>query len=89
MGKQFADDSMTPSPITVNRDQFMNELPSDKPMHTDNTAGEGAFNWGGNQYDDGPSKGGSKSYGRSMSGYSGTAEKMSVDVSRADRGREA
>jgi hypothetical protein len=36
--------------IKVNRDKNNNEIPVDQPMHTEATAGEGAFNFGGGQY---------------------------------------
>jgi hypothetical protein len=85
---QFADDKMTPSPLNVSRDKFENEIPTDKPMHGNSTDGEGAFHWDGNQYDDGPSKGGSKSYGQSVEAPTGV-ERNTVDVSRADRGKES
>ena len=85
---QFADDSMTPSPLTVTRDKFGNEIPSDQPMHTNTTPSEGSFNWGGNQYDDSPGKGGFGSYGSAASAPQGVS-KISVDNSRADRGQES
>ena len=84
MGTQFADDSMTPGPISVSRDKYQNEIPSDQPNHAENTAGEGAFNWQGNQYATDFS-----SYGSSANGNTGSVEKVSVDVSRADRGKDA
>lgn len=86
--RQFANDSMTPSPISVSRDKFQNEIPSDQPKHTNTTAEEGMFHFDGNQYDDGPSMGGFKSYGREVSAPTGM-DKISVDNSRADRGKES
>lgn len=85
---QFANDSMTPEPIKVTRDKFQNEIPSDRPMHTETTAGDGAFHWDGNQYDDSPGKGGFGSYGVSVDS-SPKVERTSVDTSRADRGKES
>lgn len=88
---QWADDSMTPAPISVSRDKYKNEIPSDRPMHNEATAGEGGFNFSGNQYDDSPGKGGFGSYGKSVNdlGQNPQVERTSVDNSRADRGRES
>lgn len=87
---QFADDSMTPAPIGVKRDKFGNELPSDRPMHENTTAGEGGFHFDGNQYDDSPGKGGFGSYGKSVEdrGKEPKAERSSVNVAKAERGKE-
>lgn len=84
MPRQFADDSMTPEPISVSRDKYQNEIPSDRTNHTDNTAGMGGFNWQGNQYATDFTN-----YGVSTDANTGAAEKVSVDVSRADRGKES
>jgi hypothetical protein len=86
---QFADDSMTPDPIAVKRDKFQNEIPVDRPMHPETTAGEGGFNWTGNQYDDGPSKGGFSGYGVSVNDAGQQASRITVNGGRADRGQEA
>lgn len=82
MSKQFADDSMTPSPISVSRDKYQNEIPTDQPHHENTTPGEGGFHWGGNQYATDFS-----SYGQSVNSES-SPSRTSVDVSRADRGPE-
>jgi len=84
MGNQFADDSMTPKPLTVTRDKYDNEIAADKPMHDNTTPGEGAWNWSGGQY---PDKG-PEGYGSSVSAPEGV-DKLTVDNSKADRGREA
>ncbi len=55
---QFADDSMTPPPISVTRDQYKNEIPSDRPMHGEATPGKGAFDFDCGHYAEGV-KGGS------------------------------
>ena len=86
---QFADDSMTPPPIAVKTDQFGNEIPVDRPFHPETTPGEGSFNFGGEQYDDGPSKGGSKSYGTTVSDAGQQASRVTVNAGRADRGHES
>ena len=83
MGKQFANDSMTPGPISVSRDKYQNEIPTDQPNHENTTPAEGGFNWSGNQYATDFS-----SYGQSVGGGS-SASRTAVDVSRADRGAES
>jgi hypothetical protein len=88
MPRQFANDSMTPGPISVSRDQYKNEIPSDQPNHTDTTAGEGAFNWNGEQYSR-DFNAGFGSYGVSVDASSPSVEKVSVDTSRADRGKDS
>jgi len=85
---QWADDSMTPEPISVSRDKYKNEIPSDRTNHTGNTAGMGAFHWDGNQYST-DFNAGFSSYGMSVDANSGNVDKMSVDTSRADRGRDS
>ncbi len=83
MGTQFADDSMTPSPISVSKDKYGNEIAADKPMHENSTPGEGAFGWTEGHYAQGPGN-----YGKEVSAPEGV-DKMTVDNSRADRGKEA
>lgn len=87
---QFANDSMTPAPLTVTRDKFGNEIAADKPMHENATPGEGSWSFDEEHYDDGPSKGGFQSYGTAVSGNDGpSSERTTVDNSRADRGKES
>ena len=88
---QWADDSMTPSPLKVTKDKFGNELAQDRPSHNNTTAEEGSFHFGGNQYDDSPGKGGFGSYGVAVEDYGQNpkVERSTVDNSRADRGRES
>lgn len=81
-GNQYADDSMTPPPISVSRDQYGNEIAADRPMHENSTPGVGSWNFGAGHYDD-DTKGGSD-----VSMPEGV-EKVMVDNSRADRGKEA
>lgn len=86
---QFADDSMTPSPISVKRDKFYNEIPSDQPMHENATAAEGGFNFSAGHYDDSPGKGGFGSYGRSVEdlGRNPQVSRTSVDNSMSPKNR--
>ena len=87
MGRQFANDSMTPSPISVSRDSYKNEIPSDKPMHDNATAGMGSFSWDSNHYSD-DWDGGNKSYGVAVnSGPKVSGQQISGD--KADRGKES
>lgn len=82
MGHQFADDSMTPSPISVSRDKYDNEIASDRPMHENSTPGMGSFNFGAGHYDDDTKS------GSDVSAPEGV-EKVMVDNSKADRGKES
>ena len=84
---QFADDSMTPSPISVTRDQWGNEIPSDRPMHDNTTAGKGKFSFGEGHYSD-DFNGGFSGYGKSVADK-GQRSAVIVDGSRADRGKDA
>lgn len=86
MGRQFADDSATPSPISVSRDKYQNEIPSDRSSHDNTTPGLGSFNWSAEHYDTDFS-----SYGTSVEdkGKTPSKETMSVNVHAADRGKES
>ncbi len=84
---QFADDSMTPPPLTVTRDKYMNEIPADKPMHGNSTPGEGSWSFDEAHYSD-DWMGGNTPYGVSVSPPTGV-ERTTVDTSRADRGKES
>ena len=84
-GRQFANDADTPGPISVSRDQYMNEIPSDQPMHTETTPGEGKWGWGEGHYADDP-KGG---VAVADQGQNPRVERTTVDTSRADRGKES
>lgn len=82
---QFADDSMTPSPISVTRDKYKNEIPADQPMHGNATPEvSGGINYGGKQYSTDFS-----SYGSSTDAASNMPSSVTVDNSRADRGKDA
>lgn len=87
-GRQFAGDSATPEYLDVTYDQFSNEHAEDRPMHANTTAGKGAANFSGGQYDDSPGKGGFGSYGVSVDASKNSAERTSVDVGMANRGKE-
>ena len=52
MPDHYANDSMTPAPISVSRDSQGNEVASDSPMHDNSTPGMGAFNYGAPHYND-------------------------------------
>lgn len=87
-GPQFSD---SPSGGIVSSDNYLgvsydkhnHELPEDRNMHTESTAGEGAFNFSGNQYATD-----FKSYGVAVNAPD-NSQRISVDTSRADRGKEA
>lgn len=86
---QFAGDAATPEYLGVSYDQFGNEIAEDRPMHSDSTPGKGSFNFSGNQYDDSPGKGGFGSYGTSVNSPGTSSSSVTVDNSRADRGKES
>lgn len=73
--------------ISVTRDQYGNEIPSDRPMHENTTPSKGSFNFGGGQYSD-DFNGGFSKYGVSVTPQNGRNE-IAVNVSRADRGQES
>ena len=82
MGRQFANDSMTPEPIAEHEDSYGHCLASDRPMHEEATAGNGSFNWDAGHYATDFS-----GYGKSAGGSKAT----SVDVTgdKANRGAES
>lgn len=81
MGRQFADDSMTPSPISVSRNQYKDEIPSDRPMHENSTPEHSNAMYSGNQYAP------VMSYGKSVDG-SPSKSTVDVDKDAANRGKE-
>lgn len=85
---QWAENIYGTDPISVSKDKFGNEIAKDRPMHTNSTPEEGSWNFSGNHYDDSPGMGGYGSYGTEVSAPTGM-DKVSVDNSRADRGKEA
>lgn len=64
MGRQFANDSMTPEPISVSRDQYQGEIPTDRTSHEDTTPGHSNGMYSGRQYNS-DVKGGSPVSGKS------------------------
>lgn len=89
-GEQYADSPAgVGGMINYTYDKFGNEIPGDKPMHENTTAGEGSFHFEGEQYSDGPWQGGyGSNYGVEV-GAANKIERTVVDNSRADRGKEA
>jgi hypothetical protein len=88
MGRQFANDVATPSPVPVKRDSFQNEIPGDPgEEHMNSTPEMGAFNWDAKHYADGW-KGGNKPYGVTVTPPSGGTSEM-VKGDAADRGKES
>lgn len=87
MGRQFANDSMTPEPISTHDDSYGNCLANDRPMHTDTTPGLGSFNWSGKQYSD-DFDGGFKKYGVAV-GSAPKATGQTISGDKADRGKES
>lgn len=102
-GRQFAGDAATPDYLDVNYDAFNNEQAQDRPFHMDKLAGDagrfgynnpsktslsGAQSATGRQYAD-DFKGGYSSYGVPVDGSAPVVEKIMVDASRADRGKDS
>lgn len=81
MGRQFANDSMTPDPIGVSRNEHMDEMPSDRPMHEDSTPGHSNPAYTGRQYNT-DVKGGKDV------GAAPKATTVGINNNRADRGPE-
>lgn len=81
--RQFANDSMTPEPISVSRDKYMDEIPSDRPMHGNATPEHSNAMYTGNQYAPSP-MGGAGSEGKGVS-----KEAVNIAAHKADRGNEA
>jgi len=88
--RQFANDFATPDPIAVTRDQYKDEIPTDRPYHTDTTPGHSNPTYTGRQYSDDWS-GGFETYGVSVTdkGQSPSRETVSVNPNSADRGKES
>jgi len=86
-GRQYADGPVEKLAVTYNQDY--SEIAEDRTMHTNTTPGEGSWNWSGNQYSTDFGGGESKSYGSPVADQGESPKEVSVDNSRADRGREA
>ena len=82
-GRQYARNPYGSNELSVHYDKALDEIPEDRPMHGNSTPQQGgAPDYSGRQYADD-----FRSYGSGVSGK-GTAERTSVDVSRANRGKE-
>lgn len=85
--RQFANDSMTPEPISVSRDSYKDEIPADRPMHDNSTPEHSNSLYVGRQFDT-QVKSASSSYGVAVSGMGVSKEAATVSVHKADRGNE-
>jgi len=84
MGRQFADDSMTPDPISVSRNQYKDEIPTDRPEHANATPEHSNPMYSGRQYAPAIQSGTSVS----DLGQSPSKETTDVNVHVAGRGKE-
>jgi hypothetical protein len=80
--RQFANDSMTPEPISVSRDSYKDEIPSDRPMHEECTPGHSNPLYSGRQYAPAIMS------GAAVSSPGVSKEAVSISVHKADRGDE-
>jgi len=89
-GRQFANDSATPEPISVSRNEFKDEIPTDRPMHDNTTPEHSNQAYTGRQYSD-DWRGGYDNYGVSVAdqGQSPSREQTTINPNSADRGRES
>lgn len=85
MSRQFANDVATPSPISVSRDKYMNEIASDSPMHENTTPEMGSLNYSAKHYS-GEFPGG---YGVSVGSSSPSRENTTVNSQSTERGKES
>jgi hypothetical protein len=83
VGKQFAGDAATPEYLDVTYDKNGNEKAEDRPYHMDGLSGDSGRE-GYKQFASDFS-----SYGQAVDASNPTVEKVSVDTSRADRGKES
>jgi hypothetical protein len=90
-GGQFAGDAMTPEEIAIRRDQYFNEIPTDRPYHTDSTPGHSNPTYVGRQYDTIVTSPMGNQYGTSVTdmGQSPSKSQVSVNPNSADRGKES
>jgi len=90
-GDQFADTDKLTASFNIKRDQYGNEIPVDKPEHSNATPEEGDFHWDGNQYAD-DFNGGFNKYGVVVNddrGQHPKVERITVDAGQAKRGEES
>jgi hypothetical protein len=72
---------MTPDAISVSRDSLENEIPSDRPMHENTTAGNGGFNWDAKHY--------AEKHSAGKGSEAPKATSVSVNPHAANRGDES
>jgi hypothetical protein len=87
-GRQFANDSMTPEPISVSRDKYQDEIPSDRTNHSNTTPEMSGGLYQGRHYSD-DWMGGFEKYGVSVGSTAPSKEQVSVNPNSADRGKES
>jgi hypothetical protein len=87
-GRQFANDVATPDPIAVSRDQYQDEIPTDRPSHENTTPGLSASMYTGRHYSD-DFMGGYENYGVSVGSKGASKETITVNPNSADRGKES
>ena len=86
MGRQFANDSMTPEPISVSRDKYQDEIPSDRTNHTNATPEHSNPTYTGRQFSD-DWMGGYENYGVAVGAPKATT--VVVNPNKAVRGDES
>ena len=82
MDNQFADDSMTPDPISVSRNQYKDEIPTDRPEHANATPEHSNPMYSGRQYAPSPMG------GSSVEAAGVSKESVDLNVTAARRGAE-
>lgn len=82
-GKQFAGDAATPDYLGVSYDANKNEKAEDRPYHMDGLSGDSGREGSAQFASD------FKSYGQAVDASGASVEKVMVDTSRADRGRDS
>ena len=87
-GRQFANDSATPDPISVSRNQYKDEIPTDRTNHEDCTPGHSNPMYVGRQYSD-DWNGGYENYGVSVGSSGPSKEQTTINPNSADRGKES
>lgn len=92
--RQFAgtpdEGSVSPDYLHIRYDEWNNVIAEDRTYHANATAEKGSFNFGDEQYSD-DWQGGYTAYGVTVEdrGQNPVVERISVDNSRADRGKES
>lgn len=89
-GGQFARDFATPPEIAITRDKYNDEIPTDRPYHTETTPGHSNPAYVGRQYSD-DFMGGYQAYGVTVAdrGQSPSKEQVAVNPNSADRGKDS